>query len=342
MARRNDYLGRVENWPEGDRRRWDDVWSVADASDLDRTGPDWRPAMILAVVQNYGCWLTWLRDRSMLDLSQMPEDRVTRERVRHYLGDLGLRLSPQTVRHRLTHLERALFVLAPSFDRRWLRIIINRLSNTIDHTTKRARLQEPGIIVELGQSLMDDGELGLRDCPRRNAVLFRDGLLIALLAMRPLRVRSLLSMQIGTHLLKSSAGWMIEIPGEDTKNKRSLSYPFPLDLVPALERYLDHHRPLLAGAWYRGDRLWLSFHYRPLGHRGLHTQICGSTRRIFGNATRTCSTTARRPRWQFTTLPASESSPRSSARTPMRLPSGTTICRARSMRAAHTSRLSMR
>ncbi len=63
--------------------------------------------------------------------------------------------------------------------------------------------------------------------------------------MRPLRQRNLLGLELGRHLLRRSDGWEIRIPGEETKNHRPIEVPFPSTLVPALERYLAHHRPLL-------------------------------------------------------------------------------------------------
>jgi hypothetical protein len=40
--------------------------------------------------------------------------------------------------------------------------------------------------------------------------------------------------------------WRLVIPGAETKTGQPLDLPFPEVLVPALERYLARHRPVLA------------------------------------------------------------------------------------------------
>jgi integrase/recombinase XerD len=74
------------------------------------------------------------------------------------------------------------------------------------------------------------------------------------------------------------------VHGDETKNGRPLEVPFPDTLVPYLDRYLAHYRPLLAGNRYDGDRLWLSYFYKPQAAHSLQLQIVQRTRVAFGRA----------------------------------------------------------
>jgi integrase len=102
------------------------------------------------------------------------------------------------------------------------------------------------------------------------AVQYRDGLMIALLAARPLRRHNFATIEIGRHLVKHGDGYRINFEAAETKTKTPIEVPFPADLVPFLERYLVVYWPRLArcdGYWNRArasarcsSALWLSQH----------------------------------------------------------------------------------
>ena len=70
---------------------------------------------------------------------------------------------------------------------------------------------------------------------------YRDGLIIAFLALIPLRRRTL-GLQIGRHLVRSRAGWAVDIPANDTKSKRPFDLPFSRDLSARIDFYLKEIR----------------------------------------------------------------------------------------------------
>ena len=57
-----------------------------------------------------------------------------------------------------------------------------------------------------------------------DALHYRNGLIIALLALVPLRRRTLAALRIGKHLVQSGDQWSLDIPAEDIKTKRPLDY----------------------------------------------------------------------------------------------------------------------
>jgi integrase len=126
--------------------------------------------------------------------------------------------------------------------------------------------------------------------PRQRAVGYRNGLAIALLAARPLRLKNLAALELDRHLVRAGQGWRLVIPGAETKTGRPLELPFPEVLVPALERYVEVHRPVLAAAEGRrgqgqaGAALWLSPTGGPLSAGTLAFHITERTRAAFGRA----------------------------------------------------------
>ena len=128
------------------------------------------------VSKGYGDWLFWLEGQNHLDPAAAPEDRCSPADLLAYVQSLQARVSPATVAHRVIALERALCALAPHSDRSHLRRLINNLPKQGVTSRKRARLQEPADLVELGVKLMRGAEQGVHNDARKNACVYRDGL----------------------------------------------------------------------------------------------------------------------------------------------------------------------
>jgi len=65
----------------------------------------------------------------------------------------------------------------------------------------------------------------LKRVSKAHALQYRDGLVIALAALIPMRRRTLVALRIGKHLVKNGDLWELVIPAEDTKTRRPLDYP---------------------------------------------------------------------------------------------------------------------
>jgi integrase/recombinase XerD len=79
----------------------------------------------------------------------------------------------------------------------------------------------------------------------RDAQHFRDGLMLCFLASRPLRMRNFSAIEIGRHLCRRGAGFVLRFERSETKTGREIDEPVPAALAPLLVRYLEVYRPLL-------------------------------------------------------------------------------------------------
>ena len=94
--------------------------------------------------------------------------------------------------------------------------------------------------------------------------LHETSLIVALLALIPLRRRTLSALRIGKHLIKTGDQWSLEIPAEDVKSKRPLDYPIsPEYLSQRIDVYVNQIRSQTAGAGTH-DYLWASSRGRPM------------------------------------------------------------------------------
>jgi integrase len=105
--------------------------------------------------------------------------------------------------------------------------------------------------------------------------------MIALLALRPLRLRNLAGLELGRTLLDGPAGWCITIPAGETKTHRGIEAGWPPNLVDALETYLTHHRPVLAHG-RRAPALWVGGTGHALAEHTIRQTIIGRTQAALG------------------------------------------------------------
>jgi hypothetical protein len=134
---------------------------------------------------------------------------------------------------------------------------------------------------QLGLTLMDGAFHVQR--PLESARQYRDGLMLALLVARPLRRRSFAALEIGTHLLRTSIGYVIELHSTDTKNGQPIDFQVPAGLTAYLHRYLQRMRAQFPGH-ESSNALWLSSKGGRLSADAVYAVVCRRTHAAFGIA----------------------------------------------------------
>jgi integrase/recombinase XerD len=86
---------------------------------------------------------------------------------------------------------------------------------------------------------MDEAEAAIERSARARAIRYHDGVMIALLAYRPVRRKNLAMMRLGQHLVQIGGSWQIVFSAEETKTHVPYEAILPVALLPRLKRYLD-------------------------------------------------------------------------------------------------------
>ena len=92
---------------------------------------------------------------------------------------------------------------------------------------------------------------------------YRDGLILALLSLWPIRRRSLAALTVSRHIEIEDGGVNFLLHPADTKSERFESFRAPEPLVPYVIRYLKDIHPRLLGP-RRHDGLWASYRHGTL------------------------------------------------------------------------------
>ncbi|MBT3400534.1 MAG: tyrosine-type recombinase/integrase, partial [Rhodospirillaceae bacterium] len=272
------------DWPESDQELW--LGLIADGDILEGGGPGapWAPATKANTRKAYAYWLQWLNTTGQLDPGSDPLDRITPDRVAAYIesrrGDVA---SLTTFVYILDLLRLAQAV--SNHDWTWLKGIKNRLwARATPARDKTSKIRHASDLFALGLDLMNEADgITCRYNPFAAEGQYRDGLIIALLAARPVRLKNLTSIEIGRHLVQADQTYWLVFEAREVKNRKHIEVSLPEVLTEYLDRYLMVHRRRLLGAT-NSDRLWISGRGTPLGDSSIRHQLKQRTAQAFGEA----------------------------------------------------------
>jgi integrase/recombinase XerD len=122
--------------------------------------------------------------------------------------------------------------------------------------------------------------IGLPEAQREG---LRNGAMIALLALMPLRRRALANLRLGESLFVSDNGITVALPADLTKSGRPWEAAVPAASLPALRRFLEDARPFLLA---RGDpaerHLWIGKKGTPLAESSVGSTIAEAVLNVTG------------------------------------------------------------
>jgi integrase/recombinase XerD len=270
-------------WPESDRTRWEAAFKTG-TDPFDDCGPAAHLAARtqLQLRYAYGKFLAFLSAKHDSLLARTPAARLDRKIIEEYVNWQPKCCGGITTANYLNHLQFALRYICPSQDWSWLLQIARRLAAQAERRPDKHHLVTSETLYALGSELMDRTTAnGISARTRSVQTAFRDGLIIALLALIPLRRRTLAALRIGKHLVRSGDRWLLDIPAEDIKTKRSIEYPISAELSGRMDFYLNQIRPQIPGSGTH-DYLWASSRGRPMSDGSIYNTVRRRTRKTLG------------------------------------------------------------
>lgn len=156
--------------------------------------------------------------------------------------------------------------------------LVRRLERESQPQSKATRVVTTPRLTVLSKNLMREAAGSEKEITDADA--YRDGLMIGLLAWRPLRRRTFSLIKAHTHLSRVGDEWRVMFEGPETKSGRPLKASVPEWISPFLERYLREVRPMLLVA-NQHDGLWASTKGGPLTDKAIYRIITNRTRAAF-------------------------------------------------------------
>ena len=276
----------IEFWPEADRRAWMSACQPSQRLKRGGAGSHLKPITLSDLERRYGYFLDFINRRGLLDPNKAAGGHVTPENVDTYLEELTARVGSVTVQGSICKLRRACELVDPTCDMSWLADIEKDLALVMRPRSKADRWVLTEVLVEAGLTLIAEAENSRRMSKLGQARQVRNGLMVAMLAMHPIRLKNFAALEIGRSLVEIKGSWWIVLSAADTKEDRPDERRVDDLLQPALDRYLKKNRPELAGAVQSSvTALWLSSNDgSPMTYDGVARAVTETTRSTVGIA----------------------------------------------------------
>jgi hypothetical protein len=173
-------------WPAEDLDRWEEAFRPGDLFEENRRGTHLSQATRNALRVSYAQYLRFLLEHHPDLLIKAPETRLNRQRIADYVAVLRETNKDLSIATSLHHLRFALRLICPKENWSWLLAITKRIAAAAPRRPKKLGLVTSDQLYLLGIELMETAIVKAGDSTaisKATAMQYRDGLLIALLAV---------------------------------------------------------------------------------------------------------------------------------------------------------------
>ena len=273
-------------WPQAIRRRWEAAFAEGDFLDDGGPGAHLQPTSRAALRSACGRFLRYLNLEGCELDAEAPEKHINPKVLTAYVEYRRTSCSDRTVAIELHHVRLALRLIFPQVDWTWLLNATNRIARQAKPRPAKHHLVTSERLYVLGLELMDaalDAADALGTVSKTCALDYRDGLIIALLAVIPLRRRTLTALRLKVHLIRSGNLWALDIPVADMKTAEPIEFLLSTTLSARIDLYLEKFRDRIPGAT-RHDGLWPSNKGGLMDDGSIYDTVRRRTLKAFGFA----------------------------------------------------------
>lgn len=236
-------------WPPDDLFRWKRALAGNGYKGADNRAVGWSPRRRENVEDAYGRFLGWLKQQKGGLSGKSCVDAVTPKKIERYIAYLRETLAPYSV---LTYFEGVIAFVAvttPKIDVDWMNARYAKMKARAYATRpKTAHLQHTATLVELGLELMKEAlavNLPGGDPDTETALKFQAGLMIAVLAIAPLRIRNFQDIVIGRSLVYEHKRYILRFSASETKTGIRIEMPLPVELEAYIAIFCAKYRAAL-------------------------------------------------------------------------------------------------
>ena len=271
----------IQNWPKADREAWKRTCLPGLRLRPGGAAARMKHSTRASLIRSYGYLLDHCLRREIFDPSAGAARYVTPDIIDGFLQELNVRVSSVSRASYISKIRRVATIFAPERDFTWLAEIESDLRYLARPRPKYGRIISSERLFRLGIEVMRRGEESTNLTELARARLVRDGLMIALLALCPIRLRNLADLRLGQHLRKIGETWWIILTASETKSNRPDERPVPEVLTTFIDRWVDHWRRFFRGA---ADAVWPSIKGGRLAYTYVGNIITKTTFRELGVA----------------------------------------------------------
>lgn len=210
---------RLDDWPSSDMAMWQTLTRSGNPLDEEGRFAHLRETSKTTLRRHFGRWLAWLMDAEPEALCEPPAVRCTIQRLMQWRESMS-QMRPMSRLSLIGDTLRMLVAADPGAD--WtqhlrLKRQMKREAGRGDPTRKAGRILSSAVLLAAGLKHAtvdaDAATTELEVMKRR-----RNGTMVAMLSLMPMRRRAFANLEIGSSLIVSEGRIFVALPGELTKN----------------------------------------------------------------------------------------------------------------------------
>lgn len=286
----------ISTWPQACQSQWYAAFSESDLFETDKPATRWRAATVKKTRDGFGTFISWIIFRDIFDNDSDVVKLVTRDLIKGFIKTLeASKYAPYTIYCHIQEVYDAARVMDPAQNWSWLKSAVKKLrSRSRPVRNKLQRLQPADALERLGRSLIQKSQTDKNLSFYKRALMFRDGLMIALLIRRPFRLKNFTNLRLEDNLTIHETSASFLFSADEMKGKRPFEVAFPQEYFEWLQIYLINYRPYLLSLTQEGDEvtlqmnisghnkaLWISNEGRALTDGSLRNTIRKRTKKEF-------------------------------------------------------------
>lgn len=273
------------HWPEQDKTLWRAAEQPIAFAIMPVPLAEWCKIQRQTAAKHYGQWLRYLQTTAPDLLAQPPGQRMTPGNLGQFFTRRHAEVSVTSLAKYACDLYGVMRSLTPEQDWGWLK----QFRHLITSHAKR-RLPKDKAFTHASELLRVGEELIATAFASSDKIqdpfAFRDGLIILMLILVPVRITQFSLIQLDRHLVQKPQGeWLLHWGAEETKTRRAATHPLPKELVEVLQIYIDAVRPILmrrAAAAATTKALWIGVSGQPISSQVLRKIINARTNAVLG------------------------------------------------------------
>ena len=211
---------KLHEWPQADQVAWAEA--CRPGGRLTRGGLACHLTLVTRndLAGRYGLFLDHVVRMEGPFPQNLAAASITPVRVATYVAELRARVASVTVHGSIAKLRRAAELLNPLLELDWLREVENALALEMRPAPKFHRIAASEDIILAGLTLMREAEITRSTTPLKRALLYRNGLMIALLTLCPIRLKNYSGLVLDQNLIRLGDNWHIALTAQETKERR--------------------------------------------------------------------------------------------------------------------------
>lgn len=276
---------KLEDWPPLDRELWLAARTPGDFFEDAGLAAGWRPATVANVEGHYGTFLWWLQKVGRLDTDARPLGRASAVNIQDFIDAYAVDHAASSTAAIVHVIADVVRVTSPDAEVPWIMRLARRMKGKAKPLKPTAQRRSPLIyLIRAGDALIERGGQTVIDDPARGALLFRDGLMIAMQIALPLRSKNLTSLRLGVSLIREQTHFRVQFRGDEMKNGQDFQGQYPESLTETIDFYVETVRSILRAGVKPPDHgsFWLGRRGEPMKGFSISQRLRKLTERHVG------------------------------------------------------------